>query len=102
MGLSRRRRCQDRSAGAAASNRAKRGGPVEGGSGARGAAMNDASRDLHPNPETHSFDVARVRPDFPILNRSINGMPLVYLDSAASAQRPLAVLRAIEHYETHS
>src|SRR5688572_14396533 len=49
-----------------------------------------------------SFDVERVRADFPILGRMVNGKPLVYLDSAASAQRPVAVLRAVEHYETHS
>jgi cysteine desulfurase / selenocysteine lyase len=54
-------------------------------------------------PETvPSLDVERVRKDFPILERTINGRPLVYLDSAASSQRPLAVLRAIEEYETHS
>ena len=49
-----------------------------------------------------AFDAERVRRDFPILERHINGRPLVYLDSAASSQRPLAVLRAIEAYETHS
>jgi cysteine desulfurase/selenocysteine lyase len=43
-----------------------------------------------------------VRRDFPILARSINGKPLVYLDSAASAQQPLPVMRAVERYETHS
>src|SRR5215470_19504897 len=48
------------------------------------------------------FDAERVRRDFPILNTTVNGHPLVYLDSAASAQRPLAVLRAVEAYETHS
>jgi cysteine desulfurase/selenocysteine lyase len=48
------------------------------------------------------LDVERVRKDFPILGRTINGRPLVYLDSAASSQRPLAVLRAVEEYETHS
>jgi cysteine desulfurase/selenocysteine lyase len=48
-----------------------------------------------------AFDVERVRRDFPILERSVNGRPLVYLDSAASAQRPLPVLRAVERYETH-
>jgi cysteine desulfurase / selenocysteine lyase len=47
-----------------------------------------------------AFDAARVRADFPILAREINGGPLVYLDSAASSQRPQAVLRAVEHYET--
>ncbi|MGA2023411.1 MAG: cysteine desulfurase [Steroidobacteraceae bacterium] len=46
------------------------------------------------------FDVVRVRAEFPILSRTINGKPLVYLDSAASSQRPWPVLRAIEHYET--
>ncbi len=49
-----------------------------------------------------ALDVARVRRDFPILETRINGHPLVYLDSAASAQRPLAVIRAVDHYETHS
>ena len=49
-----------------------------------------------------ALDVERVRRDFPILERTVNGRPLVYLDSAASSQRPLAVLRAVERYETHS
>jgi cysteine desulfurase / selenocysteine lyase len=48
------------------------------------------------------LDAESVRRDFPILSRSINGKPLVYLDSAASAQQPLAVMRAVERYETHS
>jgi cysteine desulfurase/selenocysteine lyase len=47
-----------------------------------------------------AFDAERVRRDFPILQRVVNGRPLVYLDSAASAQRPTAVLRAVERYET--
>ncbi len=42
-----------------------------------------------------SLDAERVRKDFPILERTVNGRPLVYLDSAASSQRPLAVLRAV-------
>jgi cysteine desulfurase / selenocysteine lyase len=49
-----------------------------------------------------AYDAERVRRDFPILATLVNGRPLVYLDSAASAQRPLAVLRAVEDYETHS
>ena len=49
-----------------------------------------------------AYDVERVRRDFPILDTTVNGHPLVYLDSAASSQRPLAVLRAVEDYETHS
>jgi cysteine desulfurase / selenocysteine lyase len=42
------------------------------------------------------FDAARARADFPILARIIKGRPLVYLDSAASSQKPRAVLAAIE------
>jgi cysteine desulfurase/selenocysteine lyase len=54
-------------------------------------------------PETvPALDAERVRKDFPILERMINGRPLVYLDSGASSQRPLPVLRAVEDYETHS
>lgn len=48
------------------------------------------------------LDVERVRGDFPILERLVNGHPLVYLDSGASSQRPIQVLRAVEDYETHS
>jgi len=49
-----------------------------------------------------TLDVERVRQDFPILTRRVHGHPLVYLDSAASAQRPRAVLSAVEDYETRS
>ncbi len=48
------------------------------------------------------LDVARVRGDFPILGTLVNGQPLVYLDSAASAQEPRQVLRAVETYATES
>jgi cysteine desulfurase/selenocysteine lyase len=43
----------------------------------------------------------RVRADFPLLERTVHGRALVYLDSAASAQQPRAVLAATEHYATH-
>ena len=42
-----------------------------------------------------AFDVAAVREQFPILKRTVNGKPLVYLDSAASAQKPRAVIEAM-------
>ena len=48
------------------------------------------------------LDAERVRRDFPILSRTVNGKPLVYLDSAASSQQPLPVIRAVERYVTHS
>ena len=44
-----------------------------------------------------AYDVERIRTDFPILFREIYGKPLVYLDNGASAQKPRAVLDAIEH-----
>src|SRR5438094_5957904 len=41
-----------------------------------------------------AFDVGRVREDFPILNQTVHGKPLVYLDNAATSQKPLAVIEA--------
>jgi cysteine desulfurase/selenocysteine lyase len=47
------------------------------------------------------FDVRRIREDFPILRLKVHGKPLVYLDNAASTQKPRAVLDTLEHYYTH-
>jgi len=47
-----------------------------------------------------AFDVERVRADFPILRRQVHGHPLVYLDNAATPQKPQAVLDAIVSYYT--
>jgi cysteine desulfurase/selenocysteine lyase len=41
------------------------------------------------------FDVRRIREDFPILSQKVHGKPLVFLDSAASAQKPRAVIAAM-------
>ncbi|MEO3429991.1 cysteine desulfurase [Pelagibius sp. CAU 1746] len=43
-----------------------------------------------------AFDVERVRADFPVLSQSVHGKPLTYLDSGASAQKPAAVLEAMD------
>ncbi len=48
------------------------------------------------------YDVARVRADFPILATQVRGKRLAFLDTAASSQRPLAVLEAVDHYERTS
>lgn len=48
-----------------------------------------------------TYDVAKVRADFPILNQQVNGHPLVYLDNAATTQKPQAVIDALVHYYTH-
>ena len=45
-----------------------------------------------------SIDVRRGREDFPILERSVHGRPLVYLDNAATTQKPRAVIDALVHY----
>jgi cysteine desulfurase / selenocysteine lyase len=47
---------------------------------------------MHPAVSNGSYDVARIREDFPILGMQVYGKPLVYLDNAASAQKPRAVL----------
>jgi cysteine desulfurase/selenocysteine lyase len=45
-----------------------------------------------------TLDMASIRADFPILSREINGHPLVYLDSAATTQKPIQVLEAVDDY----
>ncbi len=58
--------------------------------------------------DPHAIEKAVSRPaiesrrgDFPVLDQQINGHPLTYLDSAASAQRPAAVIDAVTRYESH-
>ena len=47
------------------------------------------------------YDVEKVRKDFPILSRQVNGKPLVYLDNGASAQKPAVVIDAIHTAYSH-
>src|SRR5258708_2761129 len=50
-------------------------------------------------PILRPFDAAKLRADFPILNQTVhNGKPLVYLDSAATSQKPRAVIDALTRY----
>ena len=44
------------------------------------------------------YDVERIRADFPILGRLVHGAPLVYLDNAASSQKPYSVIQAVDAY----
>src|SRR5215204_1114380 len=55
---------------------------------------------MHPAVTNGSYDVERVREDFPILAMPVYGKPLVYLDNAASAQKPNAVLDRLQHAYT--
>lgn len=47
-----------------------------------------------------AFDVKKIREQFPILNQKVNGHPFVYLDNAATSQKPKAVIDALVHYYT--
>lgn len=57
--------------------------------------MTEAAQIIREDTPHTAFDVERVRADFPILSREVYGKPLVYLDNAASAQKPVQVLDAI-------
>jgi len=52
-------------------------------------------------PRPRPFDVAGARADFPVLARTVHGHALAYLDNGASAQRPRAVIEAVDDYERH-
>ena len=57
------------------------------------------SADTLVRTDAQSFDVEAIRRDFPILDQTVNGKPLVYLDNAATTQKPRAVIDAItDHY----
>jgi cysteine desulfurase/selenocysteine lyase len=55
---------------------------------------------MHPSLTNGAYDVGRLREDFPALGMQIYGKPLVYLDNAASAQKPRAVLDRLQHAYT--
>src|SRR4026208_389739 len=55
---------------------------------------------MHPAFTNGAYDVNRIREDFPILAMQVYGKPLIYLDNAASAQKPKAVLDRIQHAYT--
>jgi len=66
--------------------------------------MNNPSTAKDIIPAASSFDVIAARKDFPILNEQVHGHPLVYLDNAATAQKPRQVIETIDAYyrETNS
>jgi len=51
--------------------------------------------------QTAPFDIKKIRNDFPILVRTVNGKSLIYLDNGATAQKPQAVIDAISNYYSH-
>jgi cysteine desulfurase / selenocysteine lyase len=64
------------------------------------SALTDAPAQRVRKIRPAAFDVGRVRADFPILRQEVHGKPLVYLDNAATTQKPQAVLDALVRYYT--
>ncbi len=60
--------------------------------------MNKRSNMTQLKNQSVEFDVEKVRKDFPILHQMINGKPLIYLDNAATSQKPKNVIDAVETY----
>ncbi|MEM9881323.1 MAG: SufS family cysteine desulfurase [Planctomycetota bacterium] len=60
--------------------------------------MTDLATPAAEAPHRAVFDVDALRTEFPILNRQVHGKPLVYLDNAATKQKPQAVIDAVEGY----
>lgn len=56
-------------------------------------------KNSRPQPD---YCLASLRAEFPILQQQVNGKPLVYLDNAATSQKPLAVIEAMNHYYRHT
>jgi len=63
--------------------------------------MSTAVKTPHEIHPAHGYDVQKVRRDFPVLHQKVHGKPLVYLDNAATTQKPLAVIEAIQNYYLH-
>ncbi|HEX9004515.1 MAG TPA: cysteine desulfurase [Blastocatellia bacterium] len=61
-------------------------------------AAQEAEKTQAVGNNENAFDVHRVREDFPILTRQVHGRPLVYLDSAATSQKPQVVIDALTRY----
>jgi len=53
---------------------------------------------INPSKSGKSYDVFKIREDFPVLKETVHGKPLVYLDNAATTQKPKSVIDAIVHY----
>jgi len=61
----------------------------------------DSAVILNDSTAKKKFDVYRVREDFPILSRLVNGKPLIYLDNAATTQKPSQVIESLHQYYSY-
>lgn len=64
-------------------------------------AKQQASTSYSQHDRLAHFDVERIRRDFPILHQQVRGKPLIYLDNAATSQKPQVVIDAIRNYYEH-
>src|SRR5690606_2958959 len=85
-----------RRATAGSARRSGRAAPPRPGNGSR---MSAESSSPGPAAVAPALDIERIRAAFPALEREVNGRPVAYLDSGASAQRVLASLEAVDRYE---
>jgi cysteine desulfurase / selenocysteine lyase len=70
---------------------------------ARVSSLEERNHSDHVTAGVRRFDVEKVRRDFPILQCKVNGKPLVYLDNAATSQKPQIVIDAlVNYYETEN
>lgn len=64
--------------------------------------MNSVSQPVStPVRREESYDIAKVRADFPILQENVRGKPLIYFDNAATTQKPSAVIERLKHFYEH-
>ena len=63
--------------------------------------MSTALKTPEAHAATTAYDVQKIRQDFPVLNQMAHGKPLVYIDNAATTQKPQAVINAIVDYYQH-
>lgn len=61
----------------------------------------NAAKESIARPALPAYDVDKIRADFPVLNQTVHGRPLVYLDNGASAQKPRAVIEAVAEFYTN-
>jgi cysteine desulfurase / selenocysteine lyase len=85
----------ERSEGSGGHARGDEANPPDNGAAPRPAGAPSGAVAATPRRPEPPFDLARVRADFPVLSQRVHGKPLVYLDNAASAQKPRAVIEAI-------
>src|SRR3546814_18752934 len=75
------------------------GATGRGAGGARGRTVSQPGTAPAQGRADAAVDWARVRGDFPLLRREVNGKPLVYFDSANTGQKPVAVIEAVDRSE---